>query len=99
MHLLSNSWIDRKGKSILNILVKCPKGAMFIKSIDASTYVKDAQLSCEMLDNFIQEIDVQYVVQAIMDNAANYVVVGHCLCKVIHACIGLLVSPIAMVLC
>jgi hypothetical protein len=49
---------------------------MFIKCIDASTYVKDEQLLYALLDNFIQEIGPQYVFQGIMDNAAKYVVVG-----------------------
>jgi hypothetical protein len=54
--VMSDSWTDGKGRSILNFLVNCPRGTMFIKSIDASAYVKDAQLLCELLDNFIQEI-------------------------------------------
>jgi hypothetical protein len=45
-----------RARSILNFLVNCPKGTMFIKSVDASAYVKDAQLLCELLDGFIQEI-------------------------------------------
>jgi hypothetical protein len=74
--VMSDGWTDGKGRSILNFLVNCPRGTMFIKSIDASAYVKDAQLLCELLDNFIQEIGPQYVVQVITDNAANYVVAG-----------------------
>jgi hypothetical protein len=73
---MSDSWTDGKGKSILNFLVNCPRGTMFIKSIDAFAYVKDAHLLCELLDNFIWEIGPQYVVQVITDNAANYVVAG-----------------------
>jgi len=41
--------------------------------------VKDAQLLCELLDNFIQEIGLQHVVQIITDNATNYVVAGRLL--------------------
>ena len=46
----SYGWIDGKGRPILNFLFNCPKGSMFFKSIDASTYVKDAQLLCELFD-------------------------------------------------
>jgi hypothetical protein len=53
---MSDSWIDGKGSSILNFLVNCPRGTMFIKSIDAFAYVKYAQLLCEFFDSFIQEI-------------------------------------------
>ena len=52
---------------------------MFIKYVDASSYVKYAQLLCELLDGFILEIGLQYVVQVITNNAANYVVVGRML--------------------
>jgi hypothetical protein len=77
--MMPNRWIDGKGRSILNFLVNCPKGTMFIKSVDASAYTKDAQLLCELLDGFIREIGKRYVVQVIMNNAANYVVVGRML--------------------
>jgi hypothetical protein len=40
--VMSDGWTDGKGRSILNFSVNCPTGTMFIKSIDASTYVKDA---------------------------------------------------------
>jgi 2-keto-4-pentenoate hydratase len=52
---------------------------MFIKSIDASAHVKDVALLCELMDAFIQEIGMHNVVQIIIDNAANYVVVGRLL--------------------
>jgi hypothetical protein len=74
--VMSKGWRDGKGKSILNFLVNCPRGAMFIKSIDASAYVKDAHLLCELLDNFIRKIGPQYVSQVITSNVVNYVVVG-----------------------
>lgn len=73
---MSDGSIDGKCRSIPNSMVNCPKGTMLIKFIDASAYVKDAHLLCELLDNFIHEIGVQCIVQVIMDNAANYVVVG-----------------------
>ena len=53
---------------------------MFIKSVDASAHIKDATLSCESLDGFIQEIGPKNVVQVITDNTTNYVVAKHCLC-------------------
>jgi hypothetical protein len=77
--VMSDGWTDRKGRSLLNFLVHCPRGTMFIKSIDASTHVKDAALLCELMDAFIQEIDVHNLVQIIADNAANYVAAGRLL--------------------
>ena len=77
--VMSDGWTDGKGRSILNFLVNCPKGTMFIKSVDASAYAKDAIRLCELLDGFIREIGPQYVVQVITDNAANYVAAGRML--------------------
>jgi hypothetical protein len=50
---MSDGWTDRKGRSLLNFLVHCPRSTMFIKSVDASTHVKDATLLCESMDAFI----------------------------------------------
>jgi hypothetical protein len=63
----------------LNFLVNCPKGSMFVKSVDASAHVKDATLLCDLLDEFIREVGPQHVVQVITDNAANYVAAGRML--------------------
>jgi hypothetical protein len=51
--MMFDGWTNRKGRSLLNFLVHCPRGTMFIKSIDASTHVKDATLLCELMDAFI----------------------------------------------
>eukprot|EP00253_Pinus_taeda_P002341 PITA_02341 len=49
---------------------------MFMKSVDASTHIKDARLLCDLLDVFIMEVGPEHVVQIITNNAANYVVAG-----------------------
>jgi hypothetical protein len=77
--MMYDGWTDRKCRTLLNFLVHCPRGTMFIKSVDASTHVKDATLLCELMDGFIQEISLHNVVQIITDNEANYVVVGRTL--------------------
>jgi hypothetical protein len=80
-----DGWTDRKGRSLLNFLVHCPRGTMFIKSVDASAHVKDAALLCELMDVFIQEIGLHNVVQIITDNAANYVVSSRLLMERYHS--------------
>jgi hypothetical protein len=55
--VMSDGWTDGKGRTLLNFLVHCPKGTMFLKSVDASAHVKDAALLCDLLDGFIQEVD------------------------------------------
>ena len=42
--IMSDGWIDQRGRTIINFVVACPKGTMFLKSIDASANVKDGHL-------------------------------------------------------
>ena len=77
--VMSDGWTDRKGRTLLNFLVHCPKGTMFIKSLDASEHIKDAATICELLEGFVREIVVQNVVQVITNNVANYVYAGRML--------------------
>eukprot|EP00253_Pinus_taeda_P035608 PITA_35608 len=74
--VISDGWTDRKGRTLLNFLVHCPKGTMFIKLLDASEHIKDATTICELLNGLIWEIGVQNVMEVITDNVANYVSAG-----------------------
>jgi hypothetical protein len=77
--IMYDGWIDQKSRTILNFLIACPKGTMFLKSVDASDQVKDANLLFRLLDEVVEEVGVQNVVQVITDNAANYVAAGRML--------------------
>merc|ERR1711915_742941 len=50
--VMSDGWTDQKGRSLLNFLVSCPQGTMFMKSVDASHQIKDAKTLCDLLDAF-----------------------------------------------
>ena len=54
--ILSNGWTDQRSRTILNFLVACPKGTMFLKSIDASSHVKDANLIYSLLADVVEEL-------------------------------------------
>ena len=82
--MMSDGWADKKGRTLLNFLVHCPKGTMFIKSVDALAHIKYPTTICKLLDGFIREIGVQNVVQVITDNATNYVVVDKMLMDMHH---------------
>ncbi|KAL4288400.1 hypothetical protein AHAS_Ahas19G0282400 [Arachis hypogaea] len=49
---------------------------MFLKSIDASDYVKTGEKMFELLDGIVEEIGEQNVVQVVTDNESNYVLAG-----------------------
>jgi hypothetical protein len=78
--ILSDGWIDQRSRTIINFLVAFPTGTMFLKSIDASSHIKDANLIYSLLADVVEEVGVKSVVQVIMYNAANYVAIRKLLC-------------------
>lgn len=77
--LLSDGWSDMRNRSLINFLVNNQHGTVFLKTIDASDCVKDAQKLFELLDEVIEEIGEDVVVQVITDNASAYKAAGHLL--------------------
>jgi hypothetical protein len=53
---------------------------MFLKFVDASLHLKDANMIYSMLVEVVEEFGVKHVVQVITENATNYVVVSIKLC-------------------
>ena len=49
---------------------------MFLKSIDASSHVKNATYLCEAIEEVIKEVGEENIVQVVTDNVANYIVVS-----------------------
>ena len=49
---------------------------MFLKSIDASTHIKNATYLCEVIEEVIVEVGEQHVMQVVTDNTASYVAAG-----------------------
>ncbi|XP_043704525.1 uncharacterized protein LOC122654483 [Telopea speciosissima] len=74
--LMSDGWTDKKGRHLINFLVNCPEGTYFMGSVDASSYVQDANTLFQLLDSKVEEIGEEYVVQVVTDNAANYKAAG-----------------------
>jgi hypothetical protein len=74
--ILSDGWTDGKSRTIINFLACCNDNVVFLKSIDASSKVKNAETLALMLENMVLEIGIENVVQIITDNAAAYVSAG-----------------------
>ena len=49
---------------------------MFIKSIDASSQVKNATYLCEVIEEVIAEVGEEHVMQVVTDNTVSYVPTG-----------------------
>ncbi|KAI3723688.1 hypothetical protein L2E82_35444 [Cichorium intybus] len=77
--IMSDFWTDGKGRSLINFLVNCPSGTIFLKSIDASEHVKDAQLIVKMINEVIEEVGEENIVQFITDNGSNFKAAGRLL--------------------
>ncbi|XP_023755145.2 uncharacterized protein LOC111903608 [Lactuca sativa] len=65
--IMSYFWTNGKGRALIKFLVNCPTGTVFLKSIDASEHVKDAQLIVKMINQVIEDVD----------NGSNYKAAGN----------------------
>ncbi|XP_059063100.1 uncharacterized protein LOC131079406 isoform X2 [Cryptomeria japonica] len=77
--ILSDGWTNGKNRTIINFLVACKDNVVFLKSVDASNKVKNAETLARMLEHVVMEVGVENVVQIIIDNAATYVSAGRIL--------------------
>lgn len=71
--LMSNGWSDGKGRYITNFLINRPKGTVFLKSVDASEIIKNADNLFLLLDSVMEEIGENNVVQVVINSASAYV--------------------------
>ncbi|KAL5561819.1 hypothetical protein UlMin_031566 [Ulmus minor] len=62
--------------SLINFLVNNSYGKVFLKSIDVSNYIKDANLLFKLLDDIVEEVGEHLVVQVVADNASTYKAMG-----------------------
>ena len=67
--IVSDGWKDCKNRPLINVIVVCPKGAMFLKAVDCEGQVKDANFIAQLLIESIEFVGVDNVVQVITDNA------------------------------
>ncbi|XP_022039925.2 uncharacterized protein LOC110942454 [Helianthus annuus] len=74
--ILSDFWTDGKGRCLINFLVNCPRGMVFLKSIDASEHVKNADLIVKMINEAIEGVGEANIVQFITDNGSNFKAAG-----------------------
>uniref|UniRef100_A0A0R0FNV4 DUF659 domain-containing protein n=1 Tax=Glycine max TaxID=3847 RepID=A0A0R0FNV4_SOYBN len=55
---------------------KSPSGTVFLKSVDTSNVIKDANHMFELLDSMVEEIGEDNVMQVVTDGASNFVKAG-----------------------
>ena len=65
---MSDGWTSRTNRTLINFLVNCSSGTMFVKSIDASSFMKIGEKTFELLDAFVDQIGEANVVQVVSSN-------------------------------
>ncbi|XP_058105664.1 uncharacterized protein LOC131249115 [Magnolia sinica] len=68
--ILLDGWTDEKGRSLINFLADCPKGVVFLRSVDASDSIGDVEALFSLFNGVIEEVGVENVVQVITYNAS-----------------------------
>ncbi|XP_028082295.1 uncharacterized protein LOC114283626 [Camellia sinensis] len=74
--IMTDGWTDKRGRALINLLVNCPRGTMFVESVDASSYSKDGQKLFELLGKFAEKVGKDNVVQVITDSVVANVLAG-----------------------
>ncbi|XP_052171663.1 uncharacterized protein LOC127787644 [Diospyros lotus] len=73
---MGDGWTDTRQRSLINFLVYCSKGLSFIKSVDASNFIMDAETLCNLFAEIVEFVGPNNVVHMMTDNGANYKIAG-----------------------
>ncbi|GLJ33625.1 hypothetical protein SUGI_0675950 [Cryptomeria japonica] len=74
--ILSDGWSDMCQRPLINVLVSCPEGVVFLKFVDTMNHKKTLEYIFQILEEAILEVGVENVVQVVTDSATNCVGAG-----------------------
>ncbi|KAH7520705.1 hypothetical protein FEM48_Zijuj08G0173500 [Ziziphus jujuba var. spinosa] len=74
--IISDGWSDRQRRPLINMMATSSSGAMFIKSIDSSSNIKDGDYVTSLFLQVINQIGDANVFQIITDNINNFKLAG-----------------------
>ncbi|KAF0924420.1 hypothetical protein E2562_010087 [Oryza meyeriana var. granulata] len=69
--IMTDTWSDRKRRSIMNLCTNCADGTSFISSKEMSDVSHTSEVIFELVDKAIEDIGPDDVVQVVTDNASN----------------------------
>ncbi|XP_010445192.1 PREDICTED: uncharacterized protein LOC104727821 [Camelina sativa] len=69
--IMTDSWSDRKRRSIMNLCINCKEGAMFLSSKDCSDDSHTGEYIFAYVNECIEKLGGDHVVQVVTDNATN----------------------------
>ena len=78
---MADGWTDIRHRSLINFLVYCPRGMIFVKLADTSDIMKSTRNLFKLFDEVVTWVGSKNIVHMVTDNASNYVFVGKLLCK------------------
>lgn len=71
--ILLDAWIDEKRRHLVNFLVDCPLGAIYLRSVDVTSFVGDVGKLQLLLDGVIEDIGVDNLVQVVSCSTKGWV--------------------------
>ncbi|CAH9061984.1 unnamed protein product [Cuscuta europaea] len=74
--VLVDSWKDTQDRTLINILVSCPRGMYFVCSVDATDVIEDSMHLFKLLDGVVEEMGEENVMQVITQNTPSYQAAG-----------------------
>ncbi|KAF7149022.1 hypothetical protein RHSIM_Rhsim03G0000500 [Rhododendron simsii] len=77
--ILCDCWSDGRTKSLVVFSATCPKGTLFLKSVDTSGHAGDGHYLFELLESVVLDVGVENVVQVITDSSPSCVFAGRLL--------------------
>lgn len=63
--ILLDGWEDSNGRDLINVLVTCPKGTVYIRSVDISKFHPDSDAIQGFFDDVLADVGVENVIQII----------------------------------
>lgn len=74
--IMADSWKNARGRTLVNLMVSCPRGVYFVSMVDATDIVDDPPRLFKLLDEVVDEIGGENVVQVVTQNTPSYKAAG-----------------------
>ncbi|KAK4342727.1 hypothetical protein RND71_038543 [Anisodus tanguticus] len=63
--VLLDGWVDSNGRNLINILVYCPRGTIYLRSSDISSFNGNVDAMLLFFEEVVEEVGVENVVQIV----------------------------------
>lgn len=73
--IMADEWSTPE-KTLMNFMVYCPEGTMFLRCVDATEIVSTADTLYELLKHVVEEVGPSNVVQVITGNSVTHAIAG-----------------------